>query len=76
MIDALKDHGEIHHENWKIRIVTDDIMATLESLLELASERGIRIEDVTASRPSLEEAFVRLTGVSPDVMKLEKERKR
>jgi len=76
MIDALKDHGEIHHENWKIRIVTDDIMATLESLLELASERGIRIEDVTASRPSLEEAFVRLTGVSPDVMKLEKERRR
>jgi ABC-2 type transport system ATP-binding protein len=76
MVDALKEHGEVHHRDRKIKVVTDDVMATLESLLSLASERDIRLEDVTTSKPSLEEAFVRLTGVSSDVMKLEKEGRR
>ncbi len=76
MVSALKEHGDVHHRDRKIMIATDDVMATLESLLSLASERDIRLEDVTTSKPSLEEAFVWLTGVSSDVMKLEKEGRR
>ncbi len=76
MVDALEAHGDVQHRDRKIKIATDDVMATLESLISLASERDIRLEDVTTSKPSLEEAFVRLTGVSSDVMKLEKEGRR
>lgn len=74
IIGALEEHGEVYHVDRRIKVVTDDVMVALESLLRVTSERGIRIEDVNTSRPSLEEAFVRLTGVSSNVMKLEKER--
>ena len=76
IVNVLEKYGEVYHKGREIKIITDNVMAALGSLLDLASERGIRLEDVATTRPSLEEAFVRLTGVSPDVMKLEKERRR
>lgn len=76
MIGELKDLGEVERKGRRIKIVSEKVTEALESLVYLASQRGIRIEDVNTIRPSLEDAFVRLTGVSPDVMRAEKERGR
>jgi len=76
MIGELRDLGEVDWKERRIRIISENVTEALESLIRLASERGIRIEDVNTLRPSLEDAFVRLTGVSPEVMKVEKERGR
>jgi hypothetical protein len=39
----------------------------------MVSQRGIQITDVNTYHPSLEEAFVAVTGVSPELMRIEKE---
>lgn len=76
MIGELRDLGEVERKGRRIKIVSENVMKSLESLVRLASQRRIRIEDVNTIRPSLEDAFVRLTRVSPDVMRAEKERGR
>jgi len=76
MIRELEDLGRVERHGCKVRIIAEDITGILESLVRLASRGGIRIEDVNTVRPSLEDAFVKLTGVSPDVMRAEKERRR
>ena len=44
-----------------------------EALTILSKEHKLKIEYVNMTRPSLEDAFVKLTGVASDVMKAEKE---
>ncbi len=43
---------------------TEDVQATLVGLLELASARGIVLEELTSTRASLEDVFLTLTGRS------------
>ena len=76
MIRELEALGRVERDGRRIRIVAENVTDVLESLVHLASREGIRIEDVNTVRPSLEDAFVKLTGVSPDVMRAEKERRR
>lgn len=75
MIRELRDLGEVDLKEREIKISTRDVTAALESLVHLASQRDMEIEYVNTSGPTLEDAFVRLTGVSPDVMRAEKERR-
>jgi len=46
---------------------------TLGSLIRLAVEYQIQIANINTVQPSLEDAFVKLTGVSSETMKIEKE---
>lgn len=66
---------EVEVEDNRMRILTKDVSNTLKALTRLATERGLRIEQVNTLRPSLEEAFVKLTGVAAEVMRVEKERR-
>ena len=63
-------------EGNKMRVLTEDTSSTLEAVIKLARRHGLRIEEVNTLRPSLEDAFVKLTGVSPELMRVEKERGR
>lgn len=67
---------DIRFEDGTYKIYTEDISETLRLLNKFASEAGFRIEEVNTIKPSLEEAFVQLTGISPELMKMEKEGKR
>lgn len=73
MIAELEGLGEVNWNERNIKIVAENVTEALESMVHLASQRGIQIEYVNTIRPSLEDAFVRLTGVSPEVMRAEKE---
>jgi len=44
--------------------------------MRVAEEKGVRVIDVQSVKPGLEDAFIHVTGLSPDVMVLEKEGKR
>jgi len=40
----------------------------------IATRRELKIIEINTVKPGLEDAFVKLTGVKPEVMKLEKEK--
>jgi len=73
---ALETVGRVEMIGDRIRIATDDLTWALRSLVRVTSQQGIHILDVNTLHPSLEEAFVELTGVSPELMRMEKEGRR
>jgi ABC-2 type transport system ATP-binding protein len=56
----------------RIRIYGGDADAVLHTVLDYASENGTQIAAASSLKPSLEDAFVKLTGLSPLVMATEK----
>jgi ABC-2 type transport system ATP-binding protein len=73
MIRELELGGRVEFNENRIRIEIENLTGTLESLIMLASQRGIQVTDLHTLQPSLEDAFVELTGVSTEVMRVEKE---
>lgn len=73
-VKNLGDIGEVVVEGNKIRVFTEDVLKATATLTNLARERGLRVECINTVRPSLEDAFVRLTGVTSEVMRMDKER--
>jgi len=45
------------------------------TLIRFLEERGIEVSEARRLRPSLEDVFVRLTGIEADAMRMEKEKK-
>lgn len=73
VIGGLDFLGEVRVEGNRVTILTKEVSEAVKALTGFATERGLRITDVNTVRPSLEDAFVRLTGVESKVMRLEKE---
>jgi ABC-2 type transport system ATP-binding protein len=71
-LDAL---GQVEIKGNMIRIQAKNASETIKMLVHFAEEQGWEIVYMSTVRPSLEDAFVRLTGVEPEVMKMEKERR-
>jgi ABC-2 type transport system ATP-binding protein len=76
VVDDLRGLGRVELEGRRVRVEVEDVNEALGRLVGIASERGIEIMDVNTLRPSLEEAFVGLTGLAPEAMMVEKERGR
>jgi ABC-2 type transport system ATP-binding protein len=76
MMHEMEPLGIVELKGNRVRFEAENLTEALESLIRLASQRGIRVTDVNTLQPSLEEAFVALTGVSPEYMKIEKEGRR
>ena len=56
----------------KVRIYGGASAEVLETALEYAKGNDILIEEVNSIKPSLEDAFIKITGLSPSVMATEK----
>ena len=54
------------------RIVAKDVAAVVSAALTQAQTEGRRVLSVNTVRPTLEDVFVQLTGLSADVMRVEK----
>ena len=76
MIQELENTGKVECTGRKVRVETGDVQEAIEALIRLSSQRGMRIEEINTLRPSLEDAFVELTGVSSEAMSTEKENRR
>ena len=76
MIRELEPAGRVELRGDMVRIEAESLTEAIESLSRMTSQRRIQIIDVNTYHPSLEEAFVTLTGVSPELMRIEKEGRR
>ena len=79
MIDILnivpmRAHIQLFSDN--ISIYTKDVHKSLTIFTKLAEEKGVLIQDVQTVKPSLDDVFIQLTGLTPDSMKMEKEAKK
>ncbi|NLA39523.1 MAG: ATP-binding cassette domain-containing protein [Methanomicrobiales archaeon] len=61
---AIPEASDVRKEGDKFRIYTSDPPEVLASLCVLAMEQNLRPISVTTRGPSLEEVFIRLTGLS------------
>jgi ABC-2 type transport system ATP-binding protein len=57
----------------KFRLYVDDASEVIPSLIDFARKNSLKIVSINTLKPSLEDAFVKLTGLSPEVMVAEKE---
>jgi ABC-2 type transport system ATP-binding protein len=58
------------------RIVAEDIATSVSAAVAQAEAKGQRILAINTLRPTLEDAFVQLTGLSTEVMRIDKNTKR
>jgi ABC-2 type transport system ATP-binding protein len=59
----------------RVRIYGGNPTRILEAVVSYSHNRGIEIDSVNSVKPSLEDAFIKLTGISPTVLAAEKGRK-
>jgi len=57
----------------KFRLYVEDSSEVVPLLIDFARKNRLRIMSINTLKPSLEDAFVRITGLSPEVMATEKE---
>jgi ABC-2 type transport system ATP-binding protein len=55
--------------------VEADAPVRVGELVRFLEERGIEVSEARRMRPSLEDIFVRITGIEADAMRREKEKK-
>jgi len=56
----------------KYRLLSGDVSSVIDSLLNFTRERGLKIISLNTLKPTLEEAFIRITGLKHGVMESEK----
>jgi ABC-2 type transport system ATP-binding protein len=59
-------------EDDRVRIYGGDPPRIFECVSQFAKDTGVGLQSVNSIRPSLEDAFMRITGLSPIVMAVEK----
>jgi len=59
-------------EDNKVRIYGGTPTDIYDNVFQLAKEKGMKIQSMNSIKPSLEDAFIRITGLSPLVMAMEK----
>jgi ABC-2 type transport system ATP-binding protein len=57
----------------KFRLYVEDPQETLPSIFRFAKRNHLKVTSISTLRPTLEDAFVKLTGLRPEVMTIEKE---
>lgn len=77
----LDDFREIPGEDFRlisdrVSILTHNVHESLIAFTSLAEKKGIKILDIHTVKPQLEDAFIQLTGLTPESMRVEKEGKR
>ena len=57
----------------RYRLSVDDVSEAVPSLVDFARAEGLKVASIETLKPSLEDVFVRQTGLSPEVLAAEKE---
>ncbi|HIE52440.1 MAG TPA: ATP-binding cassette domain-containing protein [Armatimonadetes bacterium] len=65
---------QVTQQGDKVRILCADGSLAVHELVKFAEARGVQIETLNTLRPTLEDAFVELTGISSEIMRIDKER--
>jgi len=72
LLERLGGLGELEVEGRQLRVHTDDPQMLLRILTEEVGRSGLTLLSLRSRSPTLEDAFIKLTGLSPEVMRREK----
>lgn len=72
-IERLDSVGAVTRLGNKFKLYVKDPSEAVSSIVNFAKTNRVRILSINTLKPSLEDAFIKLTGVSPEVMTMEKE---
>ena len=70
---SLKHVSRVSRVGDKFRLHVEDASEVIPLLTDFARENSLKIISINTLKPSLEDAFVEITGLSPEVMASEKE---
>jgi len=70
---SLKRVSGVSRVGDKFRIHVEDASEVVPLLVDFARENSLKVISINTLKPSLEDAFVKITGLSPEVMASEKE---
>ncbi|MGV9170889.1 MAG: ABC transporter ATP-binding protein [Promethearchaeia archaeon] len=73
LVQGLHKLGKLEQNGRFITLRVEDLGSSLNNLIHLASEEEISVESLNTNQPTLEDAFLELTGVSPERLRAEKE---
>jgi ABC-2 type transport system ATP-binding protein len=68
----LPDLKVVAIDHRKVRIFGGVPAHVLDKVLQYAKDRDAEIDEVNSIKPSLEDAFIKITGLSPNIMAIEK----
>jgi ABC-2 type transport system ATP-binding protein len=74
-LGELEAYGRVEAKDNTLWIQVADVSKSLRALTRFADDHGLEVVYMNMVKPSLEEAFVHLTGVESEVMLMEKERR-
>jgi ABC-2 type transport system ATP-binding protein len=60
----------------KFRLYVENTSETIPIIIDFCRKNNLKIISINTLKPSLEDAFVKITGLSPEIMKIEKEAKK
>jgi ABC-2 type transport system ATP-binding protein len=64
---------EVHRLGDKLRLTAGEEVDVVAELADYARSRGLRITSINTLKPSLEDAFLRITGLNPEEATRDKE---
>jgi len=73
---SLKHVSSVSRVGDKFRLHAEDASEVVPILIDFGRENNLRIMSINTLKPSLEDAFVQITGLSPEVMATEKDQVR
>jgi ABC-2 type transport system ATP-binding protein len=74
-LEELEVYGQVEVKGNRLWIRVSDISKSLKAITNFVDNHGLEIGYMNTEKPSLEDAFVQLTGVESEVMLMEKERR-
>lgn len=72
-LERLDSVGTVARFGDKFKLYVNDPSEAIPSIVNFAKANRLRILSINTLKPSLEDAFVKFTGVSPEVMTMERE---
>jgi ABC-2 type transport system ATP-binding protein len=71
--NELAQYGQIKVQDNTVRMQVTNVSQSLKAITRFADIHGLEIIDINTVKPSLEDAFVTLTGIQSEAMLLEKD---
>lgn len=72
VLDKLGSLGQLECEGRVIRLRVEEVSESLGELMSILSKEGVSVQALETGKPTLEDAFVELTGLLPDMIRAEK----
>ncbi|MFW6111335.1 MAG: ATP-binding cassette domain-containing protein [Thermoproteota archaeon] len=72
-LEGLKGVGKVVRAGDKFRLYVEETSNTLPVLFHFAEKNRLKVTSINTLKPTLEDAFVQLTGLPPEVMTSEKD---